>query len=558
MSYVALYRAYRPGRFDEVSGQEHIVKTLKNAIINNKVAHAYLFSGPRGTGKTSIAKIIAKAINCPNQEGGEPCGVCPICQGINKGSVTDVIEIDAASNNGVDEIRDIRDKVKYLPAECKYKVYIIDEVHMLTQGAFNALLKTLEEPPAHAVFILATTEVHKVIPTIISRCQRFDFKGVSVKDISDRIRFICEKENVKIDEDAITLIAENADGGMRDALSLLDEAISYSGDKVSSKDVYEVSGNVDYDNLMGFAENIYNKDSSKVLEILDKVIEAGKEVPRIVSDLIGLYRDMLLYKNSDKEKKSIFKKQDFAALATRISNERIYFYLNVLNEASNNMRYTNHKRTFLELALIKMSDYEQQYRIDNFEEIEMLKQKISKLEKEMKNPLVVENKPEEVKEEVVIKRDDNKEYVTVKMIEEIINNPDVEMRKYYQELMFNLDSNDPVVKQFKGGNLVVCGGNKAIITFANTPRCDAVMRFKAKEKILALLNENNNYLNDYYAIPLDAWNRITLDFKKKRKNGGRVILEPFNIDVIYYKDEEQKDDLEAVANLLFGNMEREE
>lgn len=429
---------------------------------------------------------------------------------------------------------------------------------MLTQGAFNALLKTLEEPPAHAVFILATTEVHKVIPTIISRCQRFDFKGVSVKDISDRIRFICEKENVKIDEDAITLIAENADGGMRDALSLLDEAISYSGDKVSSKDVYEVSGNVDYDNLMGFAENIYNKDSSKVLEILDKVIEAGKEVPRVVSDLIGLYRDMLLYKNSDKEKKSIFKKQDFAALATRISNERIYFYLNVLNEASNNMRYTNHKRTFLELALIKMSDYEQQYRIDNFEEIEMLKQKISKLEKEMKNPLVVENKPEEVKEEVVIKRDDNKEYVTVKMIEEIINNPDVEMRKYYQELMLNLNSNDPIVKQFKGGNLVVCGGNKAIITFANTPRCDAVMRFKAKEKILALLNENNNYLNDYYAIPLDAWNRITLDFKKKRKNGGRVILEPFNIDVIYYKDEEQKDDLEAVANLLFGNMEREE
>ena len=273
MAYVALYRAYRPQSFKEVSGQEHIVRTLQNAIINNKVAHAYLFSGPRGTGKTTIAKIMAKSINCPNSRDGEPCNECEICKGITKGMISDVVEIDAASNNGVDEIRDIRDKVKYLPSEGKYKVYIIDEVHMLSTGAFNALLKTLEEPPVHAIFILATTEPHKIPATILSRCQRFDFRGVGVKEIIERIKFISKNEKIEISNEAIELIAECAEGGMRDALSLLDEAISFAGSKVEVSDVYQVSGAVDLDNMLEVASDVLEKDSSKVLSSLEKIID---------------------------------------------------------------------------------------------------------------------------------------------------------------------------------------------------------------------------------------------------------------------------------------------
>lgn len=557
MSYVALYRAYRPAKFSEVSGQEHIVKTLKNSIINNKVAHAYLFSGPRGTGKTSVAKIIAKAINCPNQQDGEPCCECPICLGIAKGSIPDVIEIDAASNNGVDEIRDIRDKVKYLPGECKYKVYIIDEVHMLSTGAFNALLKTLEEPPMHAIFILATTEVNKIPSTIISRCQRFDFKGVSVKDISDRIEMICQKENIEISKDAISLIAENADGGMRDALSVLDEAISYGGNKVTTKDVYEVSGNVDFDNLLLLVNNILAKDSSKVLETFDNIVESGKEIPRVCSDLIGFYRDVLLFKNGDKNKKAVFKKNDFIAISGRLSNERIYFYLNVLNEASNNMRYSNHKRTFLELALIKMSDYEEQYRIDNKEEIDKLKEIVSRLEKQIKGTPII-NIPKEEPKEVVLKRDDSKEYVTIKMIEEIINNPDANMRKYYQNYIAGLNDDSPIISQIKNGNLVVCGNNKAIITMPSTVKCDMLMRYPSKKNILALLNQNTKYLDDYYAILDSDWEKITADFKLKRKGNQKVYLEPFDINVIYYKDEEKTKSMDDVAKAIFGDVLIEE
>lgn len=312
MAYQALYRKYRSQRFDEMVGQEVVATTLKNAIVNHQISHAYLFSGPRGTGKTSAAKIFAKAINCPNQVDGEPCNNCFICDSITKGSLDDVIELDAASNNGVDEIREIRDKSTYAASQATYKVYIIDEVHMLSTGAFNALLKTLEEPTENVVFVLATTELQKIPATIISRVQRFAFKSITTGDIRTYLAKIMVDEGLEFDGKALDVIAKAAEGGMRDALSLLDQALSFSSGKLEENDALLVTGSIAADALVTYVAALFEHDEAKALTELDKIFAEGKNMLRFTEDLLAYLRDLLLDKNSQYDRGQIFSWIDVA------------------------------------------------------------------------------------------------------------------------------------------------------------------------------------------------------------------------------------------------------
>ena len=438
MTYQALYRTYRPRTFSDVVGQDVIVQTLKNAIINNKIAHAYLFSGPRGTGKTSVAKIFANAVNCEAEASKVPCGECETCKAILEDAVSDVIEIDAASNNGVDEIRELRDKVKYMPAQGKYKVYIIDEVHMLTIQAFNALLKTLEEPPAHVIFILATTEANKIPLTILSRCQRFDFRGITITNIVDRLKIIIETEKIDIEKEAVLEIARQADGSMRDAISLLDQVYSFSEGSIKVDAVYDVSGSVRRDVLLELITDLLNKDVSSAFKVLNTMIEDGKEIGKIVSDLISLLRDALIVKNVSVENED--ENSELQQFAKSISNDRIYFYLDVLNETQNDIKWTTQKRAYLELALVKMIDHQTIDRINANEKLEMLVSRINQLERDLNNISIqeikvikqeeIKNSTKEVKEPK--EKDPLKKAVTVKEIEDILNNGD---KKKKEELL---------------------------------------------------------------------------------------------------------------------------
>ena len=297
MAYKALYRTYRPSTFDEVAGQEHIVRTLKNALATGKLAHAYLFAGPRGTGKTTMAKLLAKALNC--DEGiGHQCNECKNCKAIIDGTHPDVLELDAASNNGVDEIRDLIDKVKYGTILGRYKVYIIDEVHMLSTGAFNALLKTLEEPPEHVIFILATTEPHKILPTILSRCQRYDFTKLSDNDIKNRLKAVLENEGVSYNEEAIDIIISLADGGMRDALSILDQVLAYSGNKLDVQDILDIFALESKEEKLALLNSIIDKDVSDVLTRINRYISLGTDIKRLTDDLLIILKDILIYQSS--------------------------------------------------------------------------------------------------------------------------------------------------------------------------------------------------------------------------------------------------------------------
>jgi len=360
LAYVALYRQWRPQKFDDVVGQDHISRTLKNAIKTNRIVHAYLFTGPRGTGKTSSAKIMAKSVNCLSPEEGEACNNCTLCTRINSGDFMDIIEIDAASNRGIDEIRDLREKVKYAPVEGRYKIYIIDEVHMLTTEAFNALLKTLEEPPKHVIFILATTEPHKVPLTVLSRCQRFDFKRIGTRFMVERLKEICTSEGLKVNEPALQILAKKAEGSMRDALSLLDQCLSFSDDEITEETIASVLGTVDGEFFKNIVQSLAEKDYGIMISMIDNLIQEGKDIRQFSHDLVEYFRNLVLVKvsnqnhhNTNKLDLPDFLHQELIEQSKLFSTDDLFQILEVLSEGEAQLKFSSQPRITLELSLIK-------------------------------------------------------------------------------------------------------------------------------------------------------------------------------------------------------------
>ncbi|KEO81474.1 DNA polymerase III subunit gamma/tau [Tumebacillus flagellatus] len=380
MGYIALYREWRPQLFRDIVGQEHVTRTLQNALRQNRFAHAYLFNGPRGTGKTSAAKILAKAINCEHGPAEEPCNECPACIGITKGSIMDVLEIDAASNRGVDEIRDLRDKVKFAPTEVRYKVYIVDEVHMLTTEAFNALLKTLEEPPHHVMFILATTEPHKLPATIISRCQRFDFRRIMGRQIVDRLNFIAQEKGVQVEEEALWLIARAAEGGMRDALSIFDQVISFGGDQVRAEDIISMVGSISSEILADIARAVAQRNPPAVLGHIGTLVDNGKDVVQLMHDLVTYFRDLLMMKTvphlEEIQDRANYDRQ-FAEVAGLFETQLLIQMIEQMTQVQNELKWQSQGRLLLEMLMVRLCNIQSFQPEDLLKRIQELEQRLS-------------------------------------------------------------------------------------------------------------------------------------------------------------------------------------
>ena len=586
MAYKALYRIYRPQKFDEVVGQKHILQTLKNAIKENKIAHAYLFSGPRGTGKTSMAKLLAKALNCEHSDNSNrPCNECENCRSINEGSHPDVIELDAASNNGVDEVRDIIDKVKYAPIMGKYKVYIIDEVHMMTPGAFNALLKTLEEPPAHVIFILATTDVHKVLPTIVSRCQRFDFNRVGKQDMKKRIEDILNKENIEYTMDVVDLISELAEGGMRDALSILDQTIAYAGNKISVNHIRDIYGIATPSELVNFLKLCNANDYENVLRTIDEFEEKGLDFVRLTSSLIDVIKDSIIYLNTKNEKLLKLLDADKAiTLAAGLTIKKLFNNIDILIDAQSNYRKVNNPQEFFTLAALKICENNNAKSSDVIKIEKEEKPKPTVIKEEVK-PVVttqeVEEKPiiEEVTQEVEekpitietlqvqkeLKGTGNKNQHRIIFDDNDLFNIMVQATK---EAKADLIERWSLIKRYldiqkysRASNLLVDGqpcvacDNAIIFVFDSEHQATLVNIYENQLIINELLNEIYGKTYYFYAITDEKFKDLRREFLQKRGNHelppASPILAPRHEEIVEEEEEKDEDLEEAIS--LFGD-----
>lgn len=517
MSYTALYRKFRPSTFDEVKGQDHIVQTLKNQINANRIGHAYLFCGTRGTGKTSVAKIFAKAVNCEHPIDGSPCNECDVCRGINSGSLMNVIEIDAASNNGVDNIRQIRDEIQYTPSSGKYTVYIIDEVHMLSIGAFNALLKTLEEPPSYVLFILATTEPHKIPITILSRCQRYDFKRISIETIAGRLMELMEKEGIDVEEKAIRYVAKAADGSMRDALSLLDQCIAfYLGQKLTYENVLEVLGAVDQEIFSRLTRCVIDGDVVSCISLLDEMVMQGRELGQFVNDFIWYLRNLMLIKTSDNASEVIDASSErIQALkeeAEMVDTDVVMRYIRIFSELSSQIKYSPQKRVLIEIALIKLT----KPAMEN--DISSLNNRMTIVEKKIESGEIVatvatsnEVKSEEPKPKKVWAKPVPSDIQAVVdnwgKIKRHISNP---YKIYLQDARFSVKGEDTLLIVFRPGSIGYEGCNKPEVIDMITNIISEEIEKQVKVEMTIL--ENNQKFADYF---MEVVSKINMEVEEE-------------------------------------------
>ena len=522
--YQALYRKYRSQTFSQLVGQEVVAKTLRQAVEQEKISHAYLFSGPRGTGKTSVAKIFAKAMNCPNQVDGEPCNNCYICQAVTEGSLEDVIEMDAASNNGVDEIREIRDKSTYAPSLARYKVYIIDEVHMLSTGAFNALLKTLEEPTQNVVFILATTELHKIPATILSRVQRFEFKSIRTKDITAHIHHILEKENISSEPDAVEIIARRAEGGMRDALSILDQALSLTqGNELTTAISEEITGTISLSALDDYVAALSQQDVSKALDSLNLLFENGKSMTRFVTDLLQYLRDLLVVQTGGENTHHSPVFMDNLAL----SQESLFEMIRIATVSLADMKASLQPKIYAEMMTIRLAEIKAEPVLSEAveSEISTLRQEVARLKQELANvgtaPKQVVPVPSRPATSKTVYRVDRNKVQAI--LQEAVENPDlarqnlIRLQNAWGEVIESLAGPDKAL--LVGSQPVAANEHHAILAFESNFNAGQTMKRDNLNTMFGnILSQAAGFSPEILAISLEEWKEVRAAFSAKNKS----------------------------------------
>ena len=522
--YQALYRKYRSQTFSQLVGQEVVAKTLKQAVEQEKISHAYLFSGPRGTGKTSVAKIFAKAMNCPNQVNGEPCNNCYICQAVTEGSLEDVIEMDAASNNGVDEIREIRDKSTYAPSLARYKVYIIDEVHMLSTGAFNALLKTLEEPTQNVVFILATTELHKIPATILSRVQRFEFKSIRTQDITAHIHHILEKENISSEPEAVEIIARRAEGGMRDALSILDQALSLTqGNALTTAISEEITGTISLSALDDYVAALAQQDVPKALDSLNLLFENGKSMTRFVTDLLQYLRDLLVVQTGGENTHHSPVFMDNLAL----SQESLFEMIRIATVSLADMKASLQPKIYAEMMTIRLAEIKPESAVSGAveSEISALRQEVARLKQELANvgttPKQVAPVPSRPATSKTVYRVDRNKVQSI--LQEAVENPDlarqnlIRLQNAWGEVIESLAGPDKAL--LVGSQPVAANEHHAILAFESNFNAGQTMKRDNLNTMFGnILSQAAGFSPEILAISLEEWKEVRAAFSARNKS----------------------------------------